>query len=247
MLVPVVDARGADAAADRALRRTCASIRDRSPFRAGGSTRTTPPSLAAACREAEEEIGLDSRYIRPLGYLDPYLSTTNYLVMPVVARVVAGSIRLDLNPHEVADTFEVPLGFLMDPDASRTPFPRMEGASAPLLCNALRATLHLGCDGRHHPQSLREALHIMTRALFRDWCCFFLPFAVFAHLSRHRAGATRCCGPTGASNPSGSPSPGLGFVVRLAARHAASWHERQTGRLCADAYGERRSCPGHFE
>jgi 8-oxo-dGTP pyrophosphatase MutT (NUDIX family) len=43
--------------------------------------------LAAACREAMEEIGLDSRFISPLGYLDAYLSTTNYLVMPVVARV----------------------------------------------------------------------------------------------------------------------------------------------------------------
>ncbi|MGO4571379.1 CoA pyrophosphatase [Microvirga sp. 2TAF3] len=70
--------------------------------------------LAAAYREAEEEIGLDSRFISPLGYLDAYLSTTNYLVMPVVARV-SPSYTLALNPHEVADTFEVPLSFLMDP------------------------------------------------------------------------------------------------------------------------------------
>jgi 8-oxo-dGTP pyrophosphatase MutT (NUDIX family) len=70
--------------------------------------------LAAACREAMEEIGLDSRFISPLGYLDAYLSTTNYLVMPVVARV-SPSYTLDLNLDEVADTFEVPLSFLMDP------------------------------------------------------------------------------------------------------------------------------------
>ena len=70
--------------------------------------------LAAACREAMEEIGLDSRFISPLGYLDAYLSTSNYLVVPVVARV-SPSYTLALNPHEVADTFEVPLGFLMDP------------------------------------------------------------------------------------------------------------------------------------
>ncbi len=43
-----------------------------------------------------------------------YLSTTNYLVMPVVAEV-APDYTLTLNPHEVAHTFEVPLGFLMDP------------------------------------------------------------------------------------------------------------------------------------
>ncbi|WP_114945840.1 CoA pyrophosphatase [Microvirga calopogonii] len=70
--------------------------------------------LAAACREAMEEIGLDSRFISPLGYLDAYLSTTNYLVMPVVARV-SPSYTLNLNHDEVADTFEVPIGFLMDP------------------------------------------------------------------------------------------------------------------------------------
>ncbi|QFU17302.1 CoA pyrophosphatase [Microvirga thermotolerans] len=70
--------------------------------------------LAAACREAQEEIGLDSRFISPIGYLDPYLSTTNYLVVPVVARV-SPSYTLALNPHEVADAFEVPLRFLMDP------------------------------------------------------------------------------------------------------------------------------------
>ncbi|WP_262028183.1 CoA pyrophosphatase [Microvirga sp. Mcv34] len=70
--------------------------------------------LAAACREAMEEIGLDSRFISPLGYLDPYLSTTNYLVMPVVARV-SPSYTLNLNPDEVAEAFEVPLCFLMDP------------------------------------------------------------------------------------------------------------------------------------
>jgi 8-oxo-dGTP pyrophosphatase MutT (NUDIX family) len=71
--------------------------------------------LAAACREAMEEIGLDSRFIHPLGYLDAYLSGTNYLVMPVVARV-SPSYTLNLNLDEVADTFEVPLSFLMDPE-----------------------------------------------------------------------------------------------------------------------------------
>lgn len=81
----------------------------------GGRVDPTDDSiLAAACREAEEEIGLDSRFIGLLGYLDPYLSTTNYLVIPVVARV-SPSYTLHLNPHEVADAFEVPLNFLMDP------------------------------------------------------------------------------------------------------------------------------------
>ena len=81
----------------------------------GGRVDPTDGSiLAAACREAQEEIGLDSRFISPLGYLDAYLSTTNYLVVPVVARI-SPSYTLHLNPHEVADAFEVPLSFLMNP------------------------------------------------------------------------------------------------------------------------------------
>jgi 8-oxo-dGTP pyrophosphatase MutT (NUDIX family) len=70
--------------------------------------------LEAALREAEEEIGLAPGDVRPLGYLDAYLSGTGYLVRPVVALVSPGA-QLSLNDHEVTETFEVPLGFLMDP------------------------------------------------------------------------------------------------------------------------------------
>lgn len=69
--------------------------------------------IDTALREAEEEVGLDRRHVQPLGYLDAYLSGTNYFVMPVVA-AVAPDATLQLNPDEVADTFEVPLAFLMD-------------------------------------------------------------------------------------------------------------------------------------
>jgi len=80
----------------------------------GGRLDEHEAPLAAALREAEEEIGLDARHVRPLGYLDAYLSGTGYLVTPVVALVAPGA-PLSLNPLEVAETFEVPLGFLMDP------------------------------------------------------------------------------------------------------------------------------------
>jgi 8-oxo-dGTP pyrophosphatase MutT (NUDIX family) len=69
--------------------------------------------LATALREAEEEIGLESRHVEPLGYLDPYLSSSNFFVVPAVALVDPGAV-LSPNPDEVADLFEVPLGFLMD-------------------------------------------------------------------------------------------------------------------------------------
>jgi 8-oxo-dGTP pyrophosphatase MutT (NUDIX family) len=70
-------------------------------------------AVEAALREAEEEIGLDRRLVEPLGYLDAYLSSTGYLVTPVVASLPA-AFTLTLNPVEVAETFEVPLRFLMD-------------------------------------------------------------------------------------------------------------------------------------
>jgi 8-oxo-dGTP pyrophosphatase MutT (NUDIX family) len=71
--------------------------------------------LAAALREADEEIGLKRDYIEPLGYLDLYLSGTGYRIAPTVARVRPG-FQLSVNPAEVADTFEVPLAFVMGPE-----------------------------------------------------------------------------------------------------------------------------------
>jgi 8-oxo-dGTP pyrophosphatase MutT (NUDIX family) len=71
--------------------------------------------LAAALREAHEEIGLDAALIDPLGYLDLYLTFSGFRILPVVARV-APDYRLTLNSDEVDDAFEVPLAFLMGPE-----------------------------------------------------------------------------------------------------------------------------------
>lgn len=70
--------------------------------------------IDTALREAREEIGLESEAVRPLGYLDPYLSGTGFLVMPVVGLVAHEAVLIP-NPAEVAAVFEVPLAFLMDP------------------------------------------------------------------------------------------------------------------------------------
>ena len=69
--------------------------------------------LASALREAEEEIGLDRAAIEPLGYLDLYMTTLGYRIVPAVARVKPG-FKLKLNAKEVDAAFEVPLAFLMD-------------------------------------------------------------------------------------------------------------------------------------
>ncbi|HZP78586.1 MAG TPA: CoA pyrophosphatase [Pseudolabrys sp.] len=69
--------------------------------------------LAAALREAEEEIGLDRAHVHPIGYLDLYMTTLGYRIVPTVARIEPG-FSLTLNTKEVDDTFEVPLAFLME-------------------------------------------------------------------------------------------------------------------------------------
>ncbi len=69
--------------------------------------------LAAALRETEEEVGLDRSHIEPLGYLDLYMTTLGYRIVPTIARVKPG-FTLTLNAGEVDHAFEVPLAFLMD-------------------------------------------------------------------------------------------------------------------------------------
>jgi 8-oxo-dGTP pyrophosphatase MutT (NUDIX family) len=70
--------------------------------------------VAAALREAEEEVGLGAGLSLPLGYLDPFVTITGFHVFPVVATVSRQYVpRLD--PTEVAEAIEVPLDFLLDP------------------------------------------------------------------------------------------------------------------------------------
>ena len=71
--------------------------------------------LAAALREAEEEVGLDRRFVHAIGYLDVYMTTLGFRIVPTLARIDPG-FELTLSPAEVHDAFEVPLRFLMQPD-----------------------------------------------------------------------------------------------------------------------------------
>lgn len=74
--------------------------------------------VEAALREAEEEIGLPPRLVEVWGAADPYRTITGYRVTPVL-----GSVPPDLplapHEHEVADWFEAPLAFLLDPANQR--------------------------------------------------------------------------------------------------------------------------------
>ncbi len=79
----------------------------------GGRRDAGETALEAALREAREETGLATEFVRPLGYLDGYLTVTGFLVNPVVGLVSEG-FALQPEAREVADIFEVPLSFLMD-------------------------------------------------------------------------------------------------------------------------------------
>ena len=69
---------------------------------------------ACALREAREEIGLDPVLVSLAGLSTTYRTGTGYTITPVVGFVEAGCV-LTPNPGEVADIFETPFGFLMDP------------------------------------------------------------------------------------------------------------------------------------
>jgi 8-oxo-dGTP pyrophosphatase MutT (NUDIX family) len=80
----------------------------------GGKVDPGETPLATALREAHEEIGLEPRFIEPLGWLDPYLTGTGFRVAPLVALIDPG-FTLTINDDEVADVFETPFAYLMDP------------------------------------------------------------------------------------------------------------------------------------
>lgn len=82
-------------------------------FPGGKIEPTDATPLAAALREAHEEVGLDAGFIEPIGYLDLYMTTQGFRIVPSVARI-SPDYRLTLNPAEVDEAFEVPLQFLMD-------------------------------------------------------------------------------------------------------------------------------------
>lgn len=67
-----------------------------------------------ALREAQEEIGLDPSQVRVWGRLPDYLTATGFLVTPVIGRVLS-TPQFARDQREVADIFQVPLAFLMNP------------------------------------------------------------------------------------------------------------------------------------
>jgi len=71
-------------------------------------------SIEAALRETEEEVGLPRDHVEVVGRLDTYITSTGFEVTPVVG-LVRAPYPTKLDAFEVADIFEVPLDFIVDP------------------------------------------------------------------------------------------------------------------------------------
>jgi 8-oxo-dGTP pyrophosphatase MutT (NUDIX family) len=79
----------------------------------GGRVDPGENPVAAALREAQEELGLDPALVEPIDTLGQYRTITGYLVTPMVG-VIPPDLPLEPHEHEVADWFEAPLAFLLD-------------------------------------------------------------------------------------------------------------------------------------
>lgn len=71
-------------------------------------------AVAAALRETEEEIGLARAHVEVLGHFEDYGTVTGYRVTPVIG-FVRPPFDLTPDPHEVAEIFELPLEFILQP------------------------------------------------------------------------------------------------------------------------------------
>ena len=80
----------------------------------GGRLEAGEDAIAAALREAHEEILLEPEAVDVVGSIEPYRTVTGYVVTPVIG-VIPPDLPLTPHEHEVADWFEAPLAFILDP------------------------------------------------------------------------------------------------------------------------------------
>ena len=131
---------------------------------AGGRVEPSDVDAAAtALREAHEEIGLEARFVDVLGAMPTYTTGTGFIVTPVVALVRPG-FTVVADPFEVADVFEVPLTFLMNPANHRRHAVDLNGTQREFLSMPYDGVDAQGLPRRHF---IWGATAAMLRNLYR--------------------------------------------------------------------------------
>jgi 8-oxo-dGTP pyrophosphatase MutT (NUDIX family) len=115
----------------------------------GGSREPSDPTpIAAALREAHEEVDLDPARVEVLGALPDYLTGTGFRVTPVVG-LVHEPFSVHADTLEVAEIFEVPLSFLMNPAHHQVRVLRWEGGERRFFAMPYPAAGEGGVGGVH--------------------------------------------------------------------------------------------------
>ena len=122
----------------------------------GGRIDEGEDAVSAALREAQEELCLNPGLVRLLGEADPYVTVTGYSVSPVVG-VVPPDLELVPNPEEVADWFEAPLDFVLDPINQRQMSAEFRGRT--------RHYYQINWEGRHIWGATAAMLVNLTRRI----------------------------------------------------------------------------------
>jgi 8-oxo-dGTP pyrophosphatase MutT (NUDIX family) len=117
-------------------------------------------AIATALREAHEEVGLAGDEIEVIGVLPAYTTVTAYEVTPVVG-LLDPPRALKVDPFEVAEVFEVPLAFLMDPAHHRRHAVEVDGLARQFI------SMPWGQDLRGEPYFVWGATAAMLRNLYR--------------------------------------------------------------------------------
>ena len=116
-------------------------------------------AIATALREAREEVGLAADEIEVIGVLPTYTTVTAYEVTPVIG-LLDPPRALALDAFEVAEVFEVPLAFLMDPSHHRRHAAEFQGLTRRFL------SMPWGADASGEPYFVWGATAAMLRNLY---------------------------------------------------------------------------------
>ncbi|MDE2368144.1 MAG: CoA pyrophosphatase [Burkholderiales bacterium] len=135
-------------------------------FPGGRAEDSDADAAATALREAEEEVGLPPARVDVIGQMPTYTTVTRYVVTPIIALIhpPLDPAALKLDRNEVAEAFEVPLAFLMDPAHHRRHRYEFEGGARHFLSMPWEGR---GSDGQWREYFIWGATAAMLRNLYR--------------------------------------------------------------------------------